>query len=60
MIVLMAGACGGGSDEQQPGQVVRIDGPATVNEDDAGADQEGAPAPVALGGAITYGSRRAG
>lgn len=53
--------CGGGGDEPQPGQIGRIDGPATVDEDDAGADQDGAPAPELapepnVGGAITDGS----
>lgn len=64
-LVLVAGACGdgggGGDDEPQPGQIGRIDGPATVDEDDAGADLEGAPAPSSpVEVAITDGSSRAG
>jgi len=52
---LVAVACGGGADDdQQPGQIGRIDGPATVDEDKAGVDQEGAPPSVA--GAIIDGS----
>lgn len=39
-------ACSGSDGDDEPGQITRIDGPATVDEDDAGADQDGAPPPA--------------
>lgn len=57
LLVVVAACGGGGDDEPQPGQIGRIDGPATVDEDNAVVEEEGAPrSDSAVGSAITNGS----